>query len=255
MSKACGVTPFHLAHAFVRRAGTPLVKYLRGRRLSVAARALAEHRTDILDLALESGYASHEAFSRAFRSQFDVTPQSVRAAASTEHLALVAPLELAATAKPSDVSPVRTSAGAFVCFGVWHRLEVGDASAAAGLWQSFMAQAHGLVARGGVPVGIGRTTPDPDVVDYACAVLVDPSAPSMQGMSRIDVPARDYAVFEHRGHVSAIGATYAAIWDAWPVDGRLRIDEGGLCLERHMSGFDPSTGLGGVEIWMPLQAG
>ena len=41
VAKACDVTRFHLAHAFVRRTGQPLVKYLRARRLTHAARLLA----------------------------------------------------------------------------------------------------------------------------------------------------------------------------------------------------------------------
>ena len=44
--------------------------YVRARRLSDAARALIAGAPDILRLALDSGYASHEAFSRAFKSQF-----------------------------------------------------------------------------------------------------------------------------------------------------------------------------------------
>jgi AraC family transcriptional regulator len=34
---------------------------------------------DLLDLALEAGYNSHEAFTRVFRDQFGFTPESIRA--------------------------------------------------------------------------------------------------------------------------------------------------------------------------------
>jgi AraC family transcriptional regulator len=33
---------------------------------------------DILSLALDTGYGSHEAFSRAFRAQFGTTPETIR---------------------------------------------------------------------------------------------------------------------------------------------------------------------------------
>lgn len=253
VATACGVTRFHLAHAFARRAGLPLVKYLRARRLTIAARELANRKADILDLALESGYTSHEAFSRAFKSQFNVTPQAVRAAASTDHLVLVDPPELSGTAMPTEVSPVRTRVAAFVAIGIWSRIGVGDTSTAAGLWQSFMAQAHRLVTRDEAPIGISRTTDDAVVVDYACAAVVNVSAGLPKGMSRIEVPAREYAVFDHLGHITTIATTYAAIWDIWSASSGLRVEEGGLCLERHKPSFDPSTGFGGVEIWMPLQ--
>lgn len=252
VATACGVTHFHLAHAFARRAGLPLVKYLRARRLTIAARQLANRKADILELALESGYASHEAFSRAFKSQFKVTPRAVRAAASTDHLVLVDPLKLSDLSMPLKVSPVRTKASAFVAIGLWSRIRVGDTSTAAGLWQSFMEQAHRLVARDEAPLGISRTTDDADVVDYACAAVINASARPPRGMSRIEVPAREYAVFEHQGHITTIATTYAAIWDVWSA-ASLPIEEAGLCLERHKPTFNPSTGLGGVEIWVPLQ--
>ena len=46
------------------------MRYVRGRRLTEAARALSDGATDILAVALDSGYGSHEAFTRAFRDQF-----------------------------------------------------------------------------------------------------------------------------------------------------------------------------------------
>src|SRR3954468_23096081 len=76
---AC-VSPFHLTRAFAAQTGLPLMRYARGRRLTEAARRLAQGAPDILHLALEVGYNSHEAFSRAFRDAFGCTPESVRAA-------------------------------------------------------------------------------------------------------------------------------------------------------------------------------
>jgi AraC family transcriptional regulator len=46
------------------------MQYVRARRLSEAARALAAGAPDILSVALEAGYGSHEAFTRAFRDRF-----------------------------------------------------------------------------------------------------------------------------------------------------------------------------------------
>jgi len=52
------------------------------------------------------------------------------------------------------------------------------------------------------------------------------------------VPARRYAVFEHRGHVSTIYETYAQIWNvAMPALGRSVADA--PVIERHNDAFDP----------------
>src|SRR5690606_37292451 len=84
-----GVSRFHLSRAFPLAVGMPISSYLRGRRLTEAAKTLAAGAPDILAVALEATYNSHEAFTRAFREQFGVTPESVRARGSLDGLALV----------------------------------------------------------------------------------------------------------------------------------------------------------------------
>ena len=94
IAAACGVSRSHLAHAFGTATGVSVMQYVRARRLSAAARALAAGAPDILSVALDAGYGSHEAFTRAFRDRFQQTPESVRERRSVDGLALVGPLEL-----------------------------------------------------------------------------------------------------------------------------------------------------------------
>src|SRR5215470_14995852 len=81
-----GVSRFHMSRAFAVGTGTSISRYVRGRRLTEAARKLADGAHDILSVALDVGYGSHEAFSRAFRDQFGVTPESVRAQRRIDNL-------------------------------------------------------------------------------------------------------------------------------------------------------------------------
>src|SRR5208283_3428040 len=87
---------YHLAHAFGESTGHSVMQYVRGRRLNAAAHRLANGAPDILDLALETGYESHEAFSRAFRAQFGATPEMVRRKARTEDLPMMEALRMPA---------------------------------------------------------------------------------------------------------------------------------------------------------------
>jgi AraC family transcriptional regulator len=67
----------------------------------------------------------------------------------------------------------------------------------------------------------------------------------------LEIPARQYAVFGHRGHVSTIFETYFRIWNsAMPATGRTVADA--PVIERHNSTFDPGTGEGGLTLWIPL---
>src|ERR1700730_2814090 len=75
-----GVSRYHMVRAFAAATGLSVMRYVRARRLSEAARALAGGAPDILRVALDADYGSHEAFTRAFRDHFGVTPEAVRAA-------------------------------------------------------------------------------------------------------------------------------------------------------------------------------
>src|SRR5215469_8302101 len=84
-----GVSRYHLLRAFGVATGQSVMRHVRGRRLTEAARRLAAGAPDILTVALDAGYGSHEAFTRAFRDQFGLTPEVVRAQRHVDNLTLV----------------------------------------------------------------------------------------------------------------------------------------------------------------------
>src|SRR4051794_39267166 len=87
-----GVSRFHMVRSFAAATGFSVMRYVRARRLTEAARALANGAPDILTLALDADYGSHEAFTRAFRDRFGVTPEAVRGQACLDHPRLQEPL-------------------------------------------------------------------------------------------------------------------------------------------------------------------
>jgi len=94
LSVVAGISRYHFAHVFARATGQSAMRYMRGRRLSEAARVLANGGPDILTVALDFGYGSHEAFTRAFRDQFGVTPESVRAQHHLDNVNLVEAIKM-----------------------------------------------------------------------------------------------------------------------------------------------------------------
>ncbi len=75
-----GWSHHYLHRAFRRVLGQTPRQYLLRLRLETAARALAATDDAIVDVALASGYASHEAFTRAFARYFGRTPSAYRRA-------------------------------------------------------------------------------------------------------------------------------------------------------------------------------
>src|SRR5580704_6243598 len=92
-----GVSRFHMTRAFAAATGWSVMRYTRGRRLTEAARSLANGASNILGVALEAGYNSHEAFTRAFRDQFGLTPDQVRGRGQLANLSLMEPIVMDST--------------------------------------------------------------------------------------------------------------------------------------------------------------
>jgi AraC family transcriptional regulator len=79
LAAQAGLSPCHLHRVFSDVAGeTPKQFTLRLRLSRGAARLLAGDES-VLDIALACGFQSHEAFTRAFRRQFEMTPRAYRA--------------------------------------------------------------------------------------------------------------------------------------------------------------------------------
>ena len=72
------VSPYHFHRLFRATTGETLKRYTQRLRLERAAFELKISAGSILDVALNSGFRSHETFSRAFRRQFGMTPISYR---------------------------------------------------------------------------------------------------------------------------------------------------------------------------------
>ncbi|MBC2655478.1 AraC family transcriptional regulator [Pseudomonas sp. MSSRFD41] len=79
LAQVAHFSPFHFHRLFSAWVGEPLGVYLRRRRLARGAYLLASRpAASILEIALEVGFGSGEAFSRAFKQHFSVSPSTWR---------------------------------------------------------------------------------------------------------------------------------------------------------------------------------
>ena len=255
IAEACGVSRHHMAHAFAEAAGRPVMAYVRGRRLSQAAQNLANGAGNILDLALECGYGSHEAFSRAFKAEFGSTPEAVRKAGSTQGLPLLSALELE-QAPAASITPLRiTHDGGILAVGFTRRQALDGLQGVPEQWRQFGPHFLTLPDRvAEAPIGIMSSVDEAGGFDYFSGAEVSGFANAPPEFAQIALPATDYAVFPHDDHVAHIRRTYSAIWNHWPQRGGWSACEG-ASLERHRPTFDPRTGEGGLEIWIPVTRG
>jgi AraC family transcriptional regulator len=252
IAAACGVSRSHLAHAFGSATGVSVMQYVRARRLSAAAQALAAGAPDILSIALEAGYGSHEAFTRAFRDRFGRTPESVRESRSVDGLALAGPLELRPQATVSLDPPRIVDHPAVRVVGLADRCSFETTIKIPAQWQRFMECYDAIPFKSGdIPIGVNYSADDDGHFQYMCGAEVHRFGRRALELLHLEIAPRQYAVFEHRGHVSTIYETYRSIWnEAIPATGRAVADA--PVIERHNPVFDPRTGEGGLRLWIPL---
>ena len=252
IAEACGVSRSHLAHAFGSAMGMSVMQYVRARRLSATAQALADGAPNILSLALDAGYGSHEAFTRAFRERFQQTPESVRERRSVEGLDLVGPLELRPRATVRLEPPRIVDEQVIRVVGLAERCSFDTTITIPAQWQRFMECYHAIPhKRDHIPIGVNYNADDDGQFQYMSGAEVHRFGEHTRALTQLEVPARQYAVFEHRGHVSTIFETYRSIWnEAMPATGRTVADA--PVIERHNPTFDPRTGDGGLTLWIPL---
>jgi AraC family transcriptional regulator len=247
IASVVGVSPFHLSRLFQLSTGTSVVRYLRGRRLTEAARQLAAGASDILRVAIAAGYASHAAFTRAFSEQFGRSPEQVRAQ-GLAGLALVEALRLVDTSIPCAIEPRREHRGALRVAGIGARHTAATVASIPSQWQR-LEDTHGLGTE--IAYGVCGNNDAEGGFDYIAGVEISAGAPVPAGWQAILIPPREYLVAWHAGHISAIRSTW--FWllnDYLPASGLTLADAPDL--ERYDTRFDDRSGHGGVEIWLPL---
>lgn len=78
LAQRLGYSEFYLSRKFREISGMQFRDYLRYRKLAFAAKDIRDGRNGILDVALNYGFSSHEAFTRAFREAYGVSPSEYR---------------------------------------------------------------------------------------------------------------------------------------------------------------------------------
>lgn len=246
------MSPHYLTRAFGATTGLSLMRYVRGRRLTQAARQLAEGAPDILGVAIESGYGSHEAFTRAFRDQFGLTPEAVRAQRHVRNLKLVEPITMDQNT-PIKLDPPRFETHKpLLIVGIGEHYRCEDSAGIPSQWQRFgpsLGHVPGQVGK--VAYGVACNQDDEGNFDYICGVEVRDFSEAPKDFAHVRIPQQRYAVFKHRDHISGIRNTMTAIWKWLPESGHEVADAPNF--ERYGEEFDGRTGNGGLEVWIPLK--
>ena len=78
LARYLGYSEYYTTRKFKEISGLAFRDYLRQRRLAFALKEVRDSDKSLLDIAMDYGFSSHEAFTRAFKSAYGLTPSAYR---------------------------------------------------------------------------------------------------------------------------------------------------------------------------------
>ena len=249
------MSAWHFHRVFLASTGITVGEYIRKRRMSEAAKELVFGKKPIKVLAGEYQYDSQAAFTRSFTQVYGISPGKLRRE--------VGPLRYyhaISQEKKGDkmIQAKIKHKDAFRVVGI-SCLNTMKNNNIAALWQDFnvricpqMKEAIPADAAYGIcyyqdQVEMNEDTPFTYLAGYS--LPSDKDCP--KGMESREIPAGDYAVFEHHGSLDTLEHTYSAIYRDWfPQSGyeRKNADDFELYDQRFSFGEPDSV----MEIWVPV---
>jgi AraC family transcriptional regulator len=233
--------------------GETLGQYIQRSRLGIAALQLQTSTRNVLEVALDAGYESAAAFSRAFEQRFGMAPTECRASRRFELQVRAAQLHQSNTA--TMITPeIRQRPATKVAF-VRH---IGPYAAVGAAWQKLCSFAGPRQLLGPKTIYIGISRDDPkltasELLRYDACITLDRELARSGEIGVQVIPSGRYAVFLHSGPYENFSTTYDAIYRDWlPGSGEQLRDEPAFDLYLNTPETTPPADLR-TEIWLPLE--
>ncbi|MFA6505930.1 MAG: AraC family transcriptional regulator [Treponemataceae bacterium] len=261
---ASGLSPFHFHRTFQAMAGEPVAEYVKKRRLDAAADFLSSTDRRIIDIAVECGFSSQEAFARAFAKAFGWPPGIFRKLRPPrKRYRRIDSLGGDMSAFPPAPPSFETLEERRV-FGIGKTVVMEGYSGARtilGLWKDFCDRWSADLTPAQELYGLGLYELDGLIPEgasfeyFACAPL-EPDVPLPSGFEERRIPGGLYAVFEYDGPARRTRDAFNYIFGVWfpQTPYRLRTDEtGSIGFERYRPENMKGTVNRVMSIYVPVE--
>lgn len=260
VSRETGYSYYHMTRLFSSVLGESTGHYINRRRLYEASEQLIYSEQKVIDIALDCGFASSEAFSRAFKTAFGCSPVDYRKAG----------LDFVMNAKkqlvPEDVSHIANNISRSPEMVLLEETKIAGLRGTTSLsdnripelWKQFQSLRKEVFA---APVGYSicetkqtAYTKDGDVL---FSVMVGGPVRDFdhlpQELSAKTLSAGRYAVFTHQGTLANLYKTYQYIFGTWLQSTKEELDdrEDFEIYEHEIRSFDDPDNK--VKIFIPVK--
>ncbi|MCS3804204.1 AraC family transcriptional regulator [Chromobacterium alkanivorans] len=261
LSRVAACSRFHFHRLFRARFGLSLHQYVRLCRLRRAGERLAFRRCAVLDIALDSGYRSPEAFARAFRQAAGQTPSAFRRQPRwlPWHGQLQTLRQSRRLSMPSSHAPFAVDIIDFPATPVALLEHRGDPALLGDSLRDFIAwrREHRLPPSAAATYNLLYADPDecaPDDYRFGlCAAFAGDIAANRQGVRAALIPAGRCARLRHIGSDDALAAVARRLYAEWlPASGETPRDFP-LFLQRVRFYPDVAENEAVCDLFLPLR--
>jgi AraC family transcriptional regulator len=251
LARVAHFSPYHFHRIFRGLVGEGAHEYVRRLRLESAAFALKSSGRSIIRVALDAGYGTHEAFSRAFRQQFGVSPSQYRAGRKP-----LSPKEIVTMTTDTAVREVRfeTVPPRRVAFlrhvGPYHTVGATFGRLMAWAGPRGLLGTQELVIA--IPYDDPEVTPADKVRTDCCVTVGDDVGPDGEvGVQTLE--GGECAVLTHTGPYRQLGESYRWLFGTWlPASGRELRNAPAFEIARNSPQDTPSEQLR-TDVYLPLE--
>lgn len=221
IAAASHYSTYHYSRVFKALVGNTPKEYLRKRRLTLAAKRLLTEEVGILELAMDCQFDSQEAFTRAFKALFNMTPAQYRKINEPFRLLYKQPFseeDMDFLQNRISMEPEIIQHPAMKIVGIANQYDDGDLSLPK-LWSAFYPYRDNIPNRVGSDFfGIYECYEESDdhtTFVYICSAQVENFDDVLEGMITRELEAQTYARFTHVGSLAQLEDTLRYIWGSW----------------------------------------
>jgi len=263
IAESAGYSLYHLTRIFTAVIGEPIGSYIQKRRLSNSCKKLLYSEKRIIDIAMESGFGSAEAYSRAFKAVYGISPTVYRKNNLDLYTGSKKMLDREALehlAEGITIKPRIVDIDKIFVAGIREEISTLH-NTLPGLWSRLLQIAAqmpvSLNTRGfGICETDRNTTRRSQDGNVTFLELVGVEVDNFEGVPEVMVtkviPGGRYAVFTHKGTVVALLKTYNYIWGSWILNTKERIDgreDFEVYDKRFLGGDNPDSQ---IDIYIPV---
>ena len=252
---------YHFIRLFQNITGFSPKSYIQQRRLSESVKELLESQKKVLEIAFDYQFGSNEAYSRAIKKQFGLTPAEIKKGSSLSVFPLLYPITedyLQNSLQIKSIEPLKVVLESKLLAGI--SIFVPDTSTGeeiSALWQSFFKEATLITSRT-IPEKYYQVQFWSDINElsglyFFVGVEIESSKNIPPQFVMKEIPVSNYLRFVHKGFSNKVGLTYKYIYNQYLPETEYILNKPfnfEYYGEKYQGPFNPESE---SEIFIPIQ--